>query len=452
MKTLLLAALLAAPARAEIAPQVIDRAKNCVVSVERHTLIGLNGESAGRAKATGFIVDLAAGIIATNRHVTGTSPSRYKVRLRSGSSETARLLYYDPFNDFAFLQVSTAALAGAAQAAFAGPGGIREGAPVFLVGNNEGYEYSVKTGVIANPRVHKGPRQTHTFQTSFDRTGGASGSPVFDGEGRVLGIHSRGSDTSSFELPSAYLEDALNALRAGRLPRRGDPLLTLSPVPVSEAVKAGRLPGEAAARAKQAGSGKRALKVETSLRLDLLKPGDILLAADGTAVGDDSYLFDKLMDDRAGGEAEIEFARNGKLLTARVPVADANAGKTGRFLSFCGAIFTPFNAGLRLAYGENSPGVLLDRAEKGSPFYQPSKKAGGQTLLVQELNGRPVADLAAFETAAGELKDGEDFTFSYTDLSSAGRAHRQKSAAADLKFWPTRAYEWSQAALDWIVK
>jgi hypothetical protein len=42
-------------------------------------------------------------------------------------------------------------------------------------------------------------------------------------------------------------------------------------------------------------------------------------------VGDDAYLYDRLMDMDAGGTASIDICRNGAEVTLKVPVADANA-------------------------------------------------------------------------------------------------------------------------------
>lgn len=455
MRTLLLVALLAAPVRGEIQDKVIEQAKNCVVSVERTTAIGINGERSGRANATGFIVDLGKGLIATNRHVSGTSPAKYRIIFRDGSTAQARLLYYDPFNDFAFLKVSTDAFkGGVSQAGFAKGGGLAEGSEVFLVGNNESYEYSVKTGKVVNLAVHKPPRQTLAIQTSFDRTGGASGSPVFDAKGRVAAIHSLGSDTSSFEVPAAYLEDALYMLKAGSLPRRGEPWVKLSPVLLSDAARNLGLPKEASDRIRRARPGtKRALMVQKAVPPARLEPGDIVISAGGAVVGDDSYLFDKTADLAAGGETELEVSRKGALITVKTPVGDAQALKVTRFLAFSGGLFTPYTPEMRLATGYGGEGALMVRAEKGSPFYRPGTKSEeDHRLLLTELNGRKLEGLADLEAAAAEVKDKAPVSFVAVNLASLNRSPKADWINADLKFWPLKTYTWSQAELDWEVK
>ncbi len=447
--TALLLTTLAFPARAEVPAKVIEMAKSCVVGIERTTLLPINGEKAGRASATGFIADLGAGIIATNRHVTGTSPARYKVSFRDGSTAPARLLYYDPSDDFAFLKVSTAALGpGLSQAVFAAQGLLAEGSEVFLVGSNEGYEYSVKTGRVVNLAVHKPPRHTLEIQTSFDRTGGASGSPVFDAKGRVVAVHSLGSDTSSFEIPAVYLQDALYMLRSGRLPRRGEPWFKAKPVRLSDALKELKLPPEASGRVLRARPGtKRLLMVEKALPPSNLRTGDLIIAAGGAPVGDDSYLLDKILDGAAGGEAELEVLRAGKVLTVRTAVADAQALKVTRFLVFSGGVFEPATPELRLETGTGGGGAVMLRAERGSPLYRP--KSG--RLLFTELNGAATPDLAAFEKAAGAVADRSHVSYVAEGLDGADRSPKAGWFTADLKFWPLKVYAWSQGALEWEV-
>jgi S1-C subfamily serine protease len=182
-------------------------------------------------------------------------------------------------------------------------------------------------------------------------------------------------------------------------------------------------------------------------KLRLFQP-DLVVAVDGVVIGDDSYLFDKLMDGRAGGEAEIDVARNGSTETLRVPVAEADAAKVLRFVSFSGGVFTPYTREAKLETGENSDGVLLVRADKGSPFY----RSGAGPALFTAVNGERIKDLAAFEKAVSGIKDKGVINFISMDLGPAARSPRAGRLNADLKRWPLKTYEWSPSALDWTAK
>ena len=96
------------------------------------------------------------------------------------------------------------------------------GNELLLIGNNEKEEYSIKFGTVANLNVNKGDRHSSYIHTTFDRTGGSSGSPVWNTEGEVIALHARGTDTSSFELPIDYLTDTLTKIQNHTPIQRGE--------------------------------------------------------------------------------------------------------------------------------------------------------------------------------------------------------------------------------------
>ena len=59
--------------------------KPMVVNVETSSEVVFETEVKGTNFATGFVVDAEHGIIATNRHVTGSSPSYVKINFHDGS-------------------------------------------------------------------------------------------------------------------------------------------------------------------------------------------------------------------------------------------------------------------------------------------------------------------------------------------------------------------------------
>jgi S1-C subfamily serine protease len=101
----ILSLLLVSPAKAAISSDLVRRRKASVVNVFKSVINGLNVQAAGIAQGTGFIVDAKEGIIATNKHVAGTSPSQIKITFENGESTQARLLHYDAWHDFAFYKI-----------------------------------------------------------------------------------------------------------------------------------------------------------------------------------------------------------------------------------------------------------------------------------------------------------------------------------------------------------
>ena len=219
--------------------------KPMVVNVETSSEVVFETEVKGTNFATGFVVDAERGIIATNRHVTGSSPAYVKINFHDGSFTEARILYYDPTHDFGFYQIDPAEVDFELQAVELGEWGtLALGDELLLIGNNEKEEYTIKFGRITNLNVNKGDRHSSYIHTTFDRTGGSSGSPVWNTAGQVIAIHARGTDTSSFELPIDYLHDALELIRNSIPIQRGEIGVDLELVSIGEAIKHFNFPAE----------------------------------------------------------------------------------------------------------------------------------------------------------------------------------------------------------------
>ena len=155
--------------------------KPMVVNIETSSEVVFEMERKGTNFATGFVVDAEHGIIATNRHVTGSSPSYVKINFHDGSFTEARILYYDPTHDFGFYQIDPAEVEFELQAVELGEwDSLSLGDELLLIGNNEKEEYSIKFGTVANLNVNKGDRHSSYIHTTFDRTGGSSGSPCLE--------------------------------------------------------------------------------------------------------------------------------------------------------------------------------------------------------------------------------------------------------------------------------
>ena len=219
--------------------------KPMVVNIETASEVVFETETKGTSFATGFVVDAERGIIATNRHVTGSSPSYVKINFHDGSFTEANILYYDPTHDFGFYKIDPSEVDFELQSVVLGKWDtLSLGDDLLLIGNNEKEEYSIKFGTIANLNVNKGDRHSSYIHTTFDRTGGSSGSPVWNTAGEVIAIHARGTDTSSFELPIDYLIDALKLIQEETPIHRGEIGVDLELISIGEAIKHFNLPEE----------------------------------------------------------------------------------------------------------------------------------------------------------------------------------------------------------------
>ena len=431
--------------------------KPMVVNVETSSEIVFETEAKGTSFATGFVVDAERGIIATNRHVTGSSPAYVKINFHDGSFTEARILYYDPTHDFGFYQIDPAEVDFELQAVELGEWSeLSLGDELLLIGNNEKEEYSIKFGTIANLNVNKGDRHSSYIHTTFDRTGGSSGSPVWNTAGEVIAIHARGTDTSSFELPVDYLYDALELIRNKVSIQRGEIGVDLELISIGEAIKHFNFPS---ALRKEIGPSKagtpKVIQIESIVPRTtgetILRASDIIYRIDNELIRDDLYTFDAILNRNVGENVTLEIYRNGENLKLDVPVEDLEAKKVRRFVRFGGAVFHDITPQLRGILFLEADGVYLPHAAAGSSFSRVGlqERNGNSKVVILDINGKQIRNLDDFIEACKTITDGQHTYVVVRDFNLFDSSPTPKSLTVNLKFGPLQQFEWNQKALDW---
>ena len=431
--------------------------KPMVVNAETSSEIVFETEAKGTSFATGFIVDAERGIIVTNRHVTGSSPSYVKINFYDGSFTEAKMLYYDSTHDFGFYQIDPNEVLFELQAVQ--PGSWRDlalGDELLLIGNNEKEEYSIKFGTVANLNVNKGDRHSSYIHTTFDRTGGSSGSPVWNTKSEVIAIHARGTDTSSFELPINYVIDALKQIQGVRSIQRGDVGVDLELISIGEAIKHFGLPEASRAEIGPSDAGTpKVIQIEsiiprTTGEANLLA-SDIIYRINGKLIRDDLYIFDGILNENVKASVTLGIYRNGNAVTVEVPVEDLEMKKVRRFVRFAGSIFHDVTPKLRRLLYFGADGVYLPHADAGSSFSRVGirERNGNSKVVILEINGRTVQDLDAFIDACTEISDGQHTYVVVRDFNRFDSSPTPRSLTINLKFGPLEVFEWNESQLDW---
>ena len=431
--------------------------KPMVVNVETSSEVVFETEVKGTNFATGFVVDAERGIIATNRHVTGSSPAYVKINFHDGSFTEARILYYDPTHDFGFYQIDPAEVDFELQAVELGEWeALALGDELLLIGNNEKEEYTIKFGRITNLNVNKGDRHSSYIHTTFDRTGGSSGSPVWNTAGQVIAIHARGTDTSSFELPIDYLYDALELIRNSIPIQRGEIGVDLELVSIGEAIKHFNFPAELR---KEIGPSKagtpKVIQIESIVPRttgeDDLRASDIIYRINNEIIKDDLYTFDAVLNRNVGKSVNLDIYRNGENLSIDIPVEDLEAKKVTRFVRFGGAILHDITPQLRRILFLEADGVYLPHAERGSSFSRVGvqERNGNSKIVILDINGKQIRNLDDFIEACKSITDGQHTYVVVRDFNLFDSSPTPKSLTVNLKFGPLQQFEWNQAELDW---
>jgi S1-C subfamily serine protease len=158
---------------------------------------------------SGFVTD-PSGVIVTNFHVIKGAVGLL-VKMKDGEIyDRVDVLDYDQRRDIAVLKVrafkSLPALTLADRE-------VEPGEEAVAIGNPQGLEHTVSTGIVSAFRQAEGYRM---MQISVPISPGSSGGPLFSMDGKVIGITSagvvgEGAQNLNFAVPIGYVRPLLNS-------------------------------------------------------------------------------------------------------------------------------------------------------------------------------------------------------------------------------------------------
>lgn len=139
-----------------------------------------------RALGSGFIVD-SSGLLITNNHVVDGA-SQVRVTLSDGREFAGQVLGSDPKTDLAVIRIQGSA--SFKPVTWGDSDRIRVGESVFAVGSPFGLGNSVTAGIVSarGREIGAGPYDDF-LQVDAAINSGNSGGPLFDANGRVVGVN-----------------------------------------------------------------------------------------------------------------------------------------------------------------------------------------------------------------------------------------------------------------------
>jgi len=158
----------------------------------------------GEALGSGVVVDDQAHVVTNDHVVEGAQDGTVQVTLSDGRIYDAEIVGTDPSTDLAVVEIQDPP-SDLAVAQFGDSDVVAVGDPVMAVGNPLGLANTVTTGIVSavdrpvSPRAAgqaEGP-VTNAIQIDAAINPGNSGGPLFDAQGRVIGITSSIATTSS---------------------------------------------------------------------------------------------------------------------------------------------------------------------------------------------------------------------------------------------------------------
>mgnify|MGYP003938248699 CR=1 FL=1 len=266
---------------------------------------------------SGFVIDAAAGIIVTNNHVIADA-DEIEVNFSDGSKFKAEIIGLDTKTDLAVLKIEPGERT-LTEVTFGESDRIRIGDWVMAIGNPFGLGGTVTVGIVSarDRDINSGPYDDY-IQTDAAINRGNSGGPLFDMEGKVIGINtaiispSGGSIGIGFAIPSDLALNVISQLREFGETRRGWLGVRIQPVTeeVAESLGLGAARGALVAGVVKNGPVDNGQIV----------PGDVVVTFDGRQIREMRDLPRIVADTDVGKEVEVVIVRKGKEETVRVKI------------------------------------------------------------------------------------------------------------------------------------
>lgn len=259
----------------------------------------------GGGSGSGFVF-APDGLVLTNSHVVEGARAVHVTTLE-GERLAADLLGDDPHTDLAVLRVSAAALTAAplGDSTRLAPGQL-----VIAIGNPLGFQHTVTAGVVSalgrSLRARTVRLIDNLIQTDAALNPGNSGGPLVTSRGEVVGVNTAvilGGQGIAFAVPSATATRVISALlRFGRV-RRGWLGVAGQDAAVPRRVaRAHRL-------AADRGLGVTAVSDDSPAARAGVRPGDVIVGFDDTAVTGADDLHRLLTEDRIDRQVPLRLLR-----------------------------------------------------------------------------------------------------------------------------------------------
>jgi S1-C subfamily serine protease len=416
-------------------------------------------EQSTMSLATGFIIDKELGLIATNRHVTRRSPSKHKIKFYDGTVHMGNVVYYDIFHDFGIIKLKNfeeikkdikfynylkPVKIGTSYT-------LKKGTELFLIGNNEGVNYSVKTGNVLEVNIPDSLSFGSLIQTSFDRTGGSSGSPVWDNNGNVIAIHAMGDNINSLEVPIDYLSDVLNHIKHNQNLRKGGnhsdinlfnydkgfigaitttiPLFKIKrlieniPNKNNDLQKIQKIVSSYNSTQKENPEIILIQNIiENSPAYKKLRAGDVIIKINDEVIANDLIKHEKILDTNIHKNIKFTVLRFGEILDYIIPVVGTKNEKIKEFLVIKNTILHEIKLGYKMKYGYVNEGIYISQIGLSSPFSDitpeemKNKKTDGD-IVILSINSNKITSLNSFVELFNNLCDRSNLYIQAIDLN-----------------------------------
>jgi pro-apoptotic serine protease NMA111 len=426
--------------------QTLERIASGVVSIQIDSTRAFDTEWNTSAQATGFVIDAKRGLILTNRHVVTPGPVTAQATFQNREEVQLYPVYRDPVHDFGIYRYDPAKLRFIQPAELPlYPAGAVVGREIRVVGNDAGEQLSILAGTLARldreaPEYGYGKYNdfnTFYYQAASGTSGGSSGSPVIDVEGRVVALNAGGASgaQSSFYLPLTAVVRALKFIDAGKPVPRGTLETVFKYTPYDELRRLG-LNADTEARMRKSYPKLTGMLVVDDVQPGsaadgVLSPGDILVSIDGKSVPE-FFALEDVLDNAVGRAVQVEMQRGGTTVRQAINVESLSSITADEYIEFGEAVVHTLSYEQARHYNLPIKGVYV-----ANPGYVFGSAGIPHGALINSFNGKKMDSLADFEAALAGLADGARAPVRYVTLEDP-RATQLKVIRMDRRWFPAR--------------
>jgi len=350
-----------------------------------------------RASGCGVILDAKGHVLTTNDVVAGAET--IEVRLADESTYKARVVGRDEATNLALIRIE-GEFDELPVARLGDSDDLRVGRSVFAVGNPLGLRNSVSTGVVSalgRSGVGVADRE-HLIQTDLTVHPGASGGPLCNMRGEVVGITAaaRVGDQFpagiGFAIPINTAKAILDDLIAGREVVRGYLGVDIADL-TPEMAKQLAFGGTSGVLVHEVRGGTVAEKAG-------FEAGDIITEYDGRAVRNTNELRSRVAATRPGAEVEIKVWRDSRERTLKAEIGSLAEAAEGEpdWLGLEVQTLTPDMA--RSMGRADLRGVLVADVSKDSP----ARRHIDPGDVILSVNRQPVESVERYRDAVAEAE------------------------------------------------
>ena len=424
--------------------RTLERIAPSIVSIQVDATRAFDTEWNESSQATGFVVDAERGLILTNRHVVTPGPVRAQGLFLNQEEVELTPVYRDPVHDFGFYRYDPKALKYIQPEALPlHPAGAGIGREIRVVGNDAGEQLSILSGTLARlrreaPDYGRGKYNdfnTFYIQAASSTSGGSSGSPVIDIQGRAVALNAGGSSqaASSFYLPLDRVARALRLIQDGLPVSRGTLGVIFRYTAFDELRRLGLQDATEAAVRGSFDDGIGMLVVNEVLPGTSgdgsLQVGDILVHVSGDYITEFVPLA-AILDDAVGEAVEVGVQRGGQSLSFKVEVQDLDRLNPDEFLEFGDAVLNDLSYQQARHFNRPAEGVFV--ANAGFALSGADIPRGSVIIAIE---GEPVRTLDDLERVLATKADQQRFAVRFVTSEEPGSS-RVRVVRMDRRWFP----------------